>query len=89
MLPRDKRRGKGHTMAKQPPSPVPLIPPGQLDCLDLQIEALRDEAEERGLGVLAYLLDCALIEARHQAEQIQRVREARRANPVDLWRPVV
>ena len=66
---------------------VPLVPPVPMDRFVLQIEALRDQADDRGLGTLAYLLDCALIEAKHQADQRWREARDRDADPGDLWRP--
>ena len=70
------------------PISVPLVPPVSLDRLGLQIEALHDGAHGWGLGTLADLLEVALTEARHQAEQGRRDAGARDADPGDLWRPV-
>ena len=70
------------------PQPVPLVPLAWLDLLVLEIEALRDQADDGGLGTLAYLLDMALIEARHQAEQRRRDRQERDADPDALWHPL-
>ena len=70
------------------PSPIPLQPLQPLDRMVLEIEALRDLAEDGGLGTLAYLLEMALIEARHQAEQRRRDADERDADPDTLWRPL-
>jgi hypothetical protein len=75
-------------MTSQFLSPVPLIRPGPLGCLDLQIESLRDEANDRGLGVLAQMLDCAVIEVHHLAEQHGSANRENRADPSNLRRRV-
>ena len=74
-------------MSDRSPASVPLVPLPSQAPLSLQIEALRDEAENQGLGMLAHLLDCALIEAKHQADQRRREARDRDADPGDLWRP--
>jgi hypothetical protein len=43
-------------------------------------------AEASGQDALAYLLECALIEVRHVAEQEQRDRAEQETDPRDLWR---
>ena len=75
-------------MSARPPFGLPLAPLPPSDRLSLQIEALRDEAKDQGLGTLAYLLECALIEARHQIHQQSRDVEEGDARPGDLWRPI-
>lgn len=70
------------------PSPVPLVPSHALDRMVLEIERLRDLADDGGLGTLSYLLEMALTEARHQAEQHRRDQSERDADPDDLWRPM-
>jgi hypothetical protein len=69
-------------------SPVPAIPLRRSEAFLREIAALRRRAEGEGEGTLAYFLDCAEIEARHLAEQEQRDRAGREADPRDLWRPV-
>lgn len=75
-------------MSSYLPQPMPLVPLASLDRMVLEIERLRDQADDGGLGTLAYLLDMALIEARHQAEQRRRDRQERDADPDALWRPL-
>ena len=70
------------------PFPIPLATLSSADRMVLEIEALRDVADDGGLGTLAYLLECALIEARHQAEQGRRDADESGADPDDLWRPL-
>lgn len=67
-------------------SPLPLIPRDQPDDMVLEIERLRDMAEEAGLGTLAYLLEVAMIEAKHVSNQARRDSEERQVDPRDLWR---
>lgn len=49
--------------------PAPKLPETRYDVAYLQAElaALRDAAERCGFGTLAYLIDCAHMEAGHQA----------------------
>jgi hypothetical protein len=58
------------TMADDKPSSVgslvSLIPRRRAEGMVAEIEALMRRAEAEGQGTLAYLLECALIEARHQ-----------------------
>ena len=67
-------------------SPVPSIPLRRAESFVREIAALRRRADGKGHGTLAYLLECAEIEARHLAEQEQRDRAEHEADPPDLWR---
>lgn len=62
---------------------VPLFTPGYLVS---EIEDLRRLAQDAGLGTLDYLLELALIEARHQAqteaEALSDVPDAERWKPL-------
>ena len=53
----------------------------------LQIERLRDIAEDASLGTLAYLLEVARMEAQRISDQARRDAADRQADPKDLWRP--
>jgi hypothetical protein len=68
-------------------SPVPAIPLRRGEVFVREIAALRRRAQGKGEGTLAYFLEYAEIEARHLAEQEQRDRAERDADPRDLWRP--
>ncbi|HEV2555234.1 MAG TPA: hypothetical protein VGV17_15880 [Bosea sp. (in: a-proteobacteria)] len=68
-------------------SVVPLIPLRRADDLAERIEQLMSEAERRGYGTLAYLLDMALLEARIQMQQEADDRATKSADPRDLWEP--
>ena len=46
------------------PSPAPLIPLRRAEGMAAEIETLMRRAEAETEGTLAYLLECALIEAR-------------------------
>ena len=65
---------------------VPLIPLRRAEGMAGEIEALMRRADNEGQGTLAYLLECAEIEARHIAQQEQRDRAERDAHSPDLWR---
>ena len=67
-------------------SPVPSIPLRRAESFVREIAALRRRAHNGGHGTLAYLLECAEIEARHPADQEQRNRAERDAHSPDLWR---
>ena len=54
-------------------SPVPAIPLRRGEVFVREIAALRRRAQGKGEGTLAYFLEYAEIEARHLAEQEQRV----------------
>lgn len=69
-------------------SGVPRIPIRRADDLVERIEALKNEANARGFGTLAYFLDTALIEARLQEQHIVDDTAIARAKPDELWRPV-
>ena len=68
-------------------SGVPRVPLRPDDLVE-RIAALVAEADVRGLGSLAYLLDMALTEARHQIQQRDGDAAIDRHDPHDLWRPV-
>ena len=67
-------------------SPVPPIPLRRAESMVREIAALRRRAADEGQGTLAYLLECALIEAGRLAEQQNRDRIEREADPPALWR---
>lgn len=50
-----------------------------------KLEAIR--ADRRGFGTLAYFLETALIEARIQHRGLEDEKDARAADPRDLWAP--
>ena len=52
-------------------SGVPLVPRRRADDLVERIAALKDDADARGFGGLAYFLDIALSEAKIQARRIE------------------
>lgn len=52
-----------------------------------EVERLMRRPEAAGQGTLAYLLDCALMEARRVADQERRDRAERDADARDLWGP--
>lgn len=68
-------------------SPVPSIPLRRAEEMVAEVERLMGRAEKEGRGTLAHLLECALVEARHQVDQENRDRAERDADPADLWRP--
>jgi hypothetical protein len=68
-------------------SVVPLIPLRRIDDLVARIEELTKDAERRGFGSLAYLLETALIEARIEQRRLQDEKAARNADSRDLWTP--
>lgn len=70
-----------------PSASVPIIPLHKPDDMVLAIEALRDRADQEGQTMLAYLLECAMIEARNLSDQARRDEAERDADPRDLWRP--
>ncbi|WP_293811586.1 hypothetical protein [uncultured Bosea sp.] len=67
-------------------SSVPRIPIRRADDLVERIEALKNEAVNRGFGTLAYFLDTALIEARLQEQHIIDDTAIARAKPEEVWR---
>ena len=68
-------------------SPVPLIPLRRAEGIVAEIETLRRRADDEGQGTLAYLLECAEIEARYIADRERRNKAEREADPGDLWSP--
>lgn len=66
---------------------VPQIPLQRVDDLADRIEQLKSDADRRGYGTLAYLLDMALLEARIQMQQEADDRATKSADPRDLWKP--
>jgi hypothetical protein len=68
-------------------SVVPLIPLRRVDDLVTRIEELKKDAERRGFGTLAHLLETALIEARFEHRRMQNDKAASTADPRDLWTP--
>lgn len=69
-------------------SPVPLIPCHPPDDMMLRLELLRDEAARSGQGTLAYLIECAMLEARRISDQARRDEAARDVDPGQIWRPI-
>lgn len=65
---------------------VPLNPQRRVDDLAERIEQLMSDAERRGYGTLAYILDMALLAARTQMQE-EYDRAAKGTDPRDLWRP--
>ena len=55
-------------------------------CLLAEIEELKRIAESRGLGTLAYLLECAAAEAKLQVQSQKDESELRRTGQ-EPWRP--
>ena len=68
-------------------SPVSAIPLRRAESMVAEIAALRRRADDEGQGTLAYLIECAEIEARHLADQEHQNRADREADPRDLYRP--
>jgi hypothetical protein len=66
---------------------VPLIPLRRVDDLVARIEELTKDAERRGFGTIAHLLETALVEARFEQRRQQDDKAARNADPRDLWTP--
>ncbi|SDG44631.1 hypothetical protein [Bosea robiniae] len=68
-------------------SGVPRIPIRKADDLVERIEALKNEATNRGFGTLAYFLNTALIEAKLQEQHIIDDTAIARSKPEEVWRP--
>lgn len=69
-------------------SGVPRVPLRRADDLVDRIVALKADAEARGLGTLAYLLEMSLIEAQFQAERIDEEHETGKQKPEEMWHPI-
>ena len=67
---------------------VPVIPLRTLESYLDRIEALRRDATSDELPMLAYLLECAKLEAQNLLDAAGREKVNREADPDDLWRPV-
>lgn len=65
---------------------VPLIPHRRVDDLAERIEQLMSDAERRGYGMFASILEMALMAARIQMQE-GHDRAAKSIDPRDLWRP--
>jgi hypothetical protein len=63
-----------------------LIPLRRVDDLADRIEQLMSDAERRGYGTLAYLLNMALFAVRVQMQQEEHDRAAKKADPRDIQR---
>ncbi|WP_436168983.1 hypothetical protein [Bosea sp. LjRoot9] len=68
-------------------SVVPQIPLRRVNDLVARIEELTKDAERRGFGSIADLLEAALIEARIEQRRLQDEKADRNADPRDLWTP--
>ena len=53
-----------------------------------RLASIQRDAEEDGLGTLAYLVDVALLEARAVVARAEAEKAAHAADPGELWRPV-
>lgn len=69
------------------PAGIPALRVRDLASYIERLEAIRRDAEADGLGTLAYLIACAEHEARGLIEQGERERQAREADPGELWQP--
>lgn len=68
-------------------SVVPLIPLRDIGEIIRRIEDLKAYTDRAAYGSIAYFLDIALNEARHQQAQEEHSRKAKDAKPSDLWLP--
>ncbi|CAN7720574.1 hypothetical protein LJR009_002299 [Bosea sp. LjRoot9] len=66
---------------------MPQIPLRRVNDLVARIEELTKDAERRGFGSIADLLEAALIEARIEQRRLQDEKADRNADPRDLWTP--
>lgn len=68
-------------------SGVPRVPLRRADDLLDRIIALKADADARGFGTLSYFLEIARVEAKLQADRIDKEQETGQRVPEELWAP--